>query len=60
MLSQLSHQLHQYLEKRVKTKGAFTSWGQEQMFIMDIMHLAEKISLTYLDKYDICPLPKSN
>ena len=47
-MGQLSQQLQQYLDKKVKSKGKFMEWSQEQVFVMEMMQLAEKISLGYL------------
>jgi len=51
LLTQLSHKLQQYIDKRVKLKGEKLEWSQEHAQLLDLAHLAEKIALNYLEEY---------
>ena len=58
LLAQLAHRLQQYLGAR--QKGKRMEWTQEECFLLELAQLSERIGLTFLDKYHICPLPESN
>ncbi len=59
LMVELINRLNNYIENRTKDKGEKKSWITEQTFLMEVVSLAEKISLNFLNNYDISPLPKS-
>lgn len=59
LMVELINRLNNYIENRIKDKGEKKSWVTEQTFLMEVVSLAEKISLNFLNNYDISPLPKS-
>lgn len=60
LIAQLANKLRTYLDGRVKDKGEKGTWANEQTFLLELVNLAEKISLNYLNNYELAPLPKSN
>ena len=36
------------------------TFEKEQKFLLELNSIAEKISLAYLEKYEVSPLPKCN
>lgn len=63
-LSQLIGNLYEFLEiktgKNSKLKKEEFTVEKEQKILMELNALAEKLSLTYLEKYEVSPLPKCN
>lgn len=60
LIAQLANKLRTYLDGRAKDKGEKGTWANEQTFLLELVNLAEKISLNYLNYYELAPLPKSN
>ena len=62
-LAILIRKVYDYLDmktgKHKKTQEDMT-FDKEQKFLLDINSLAQKLSLTYLEKYQVSPLPKCN
>ncbi len=58
------NKVYDYLDvksgKAKKTTKEEMNFEKEQKFLLELNSIAEKISLTYLEKYEVSPLPKCN
>lgn len=60
LLVQLINKINSYVESRIKDKGEKGMWNIEHKHLLEINNLSEKISLNYLNHYELAPMPKSN